>query len=88
MANLVEEISTKKHLATSDDEFTELLEKFVHKGFVGKCEIHGTKKIERWVRDHGGNKDDQSVLKSDFRNAPKIIFFLQILKAEASLELV
>ena len=84
MANLVEEISTKKHLATSDDEFTELLEKFVHKGFVGKCEIHGTKKIERWVRDHGGNKDDQSVLKSDFRNAPKIKN-LQILKAASQI---
>ena len=67
MVNLVEEISTKKFVAVSDDEFTNLLEKFVKKGFVGKCENHGTKKIERWVRDHGGNKDDQHVLKSDFR---------------------
>ena len=32
-----------------------------------KCEIHGVKKIERWVADHGGTKDDKSVMKSDFR---------------------
>ena len=39
---------------------------FVNKGLV-KCEIHGVKKIERWVADHGGTKDDKSVMKSDFR---------------------
>ena len=41
---------------------------FVKKGLVVKCEIHGVKKIERWISTHGGGKDDKTVLKSDFRH--------------------
>ena len=84
MVNLVGQISSKKMMAVSDDEFTPLLEKFVKMGFVGimmlfflyffncknfpgKCENHGVKKIERWVKEHNGKKDDQSVYKADFR---------------------
>ena len=67
MTDLIPEISTKKHLATSDDEFTALMEKFVKNGFVAKCENHGTQKIKRWVKNHGGKKDDILVLPSDFR---------------------
>ena len=63
----IEEIGTKKMVSVSDDEFTNLLESFVKKGFVAKCENHGTQKIGRWVKEHGGNKDDQSVYKNDFR---------------------
>ena len=67
MTDLIPEISTKKHLATSDDEFTTLMEKFIKKGFVAKCGNHGTQKIKRWVKNHGGKKDDILVLPSDFR---------------------
>ena len=68
ITDLIPEIGTSKLLATSDDEFTELLKKFIKKGYVTKCELHGTKKIERWVTNHGGRKKDEClVLKSDFR---------------------
>ena len=67
ITNLIPEIKTEKLIAVSDDEFTPLLKRFVKKGLVAKCEIHGVKKIERWVTDHGGNKVDGQVLKADFR---------------------
>ena len=67
ITNLIPEISTRKFVATSDDEFTPLLEKFVGKGLVAKCEVHGARKIERWVSDHGGNKEEGKVLNFDFR---------------------
>ena len=76
IADLIPEIGTAKLLATSDDEFTELLKKFIKKGFVMKCELHASKKIERWVTDHGGRKKEEChVLKSDFRYIVKIIMF-------------
>ena len=58
---------TRKLVAISDDEFTPLLQRFVQKGLVSKCEIHGVKKIERWITQHGGGKVDVQVLKSYFR---------------------
>jgi hypothetical protein len=67
ITNIIPEIKTRKLVAVSDDEFTPLLEKYVRKGLVAKCEVHGAKKVERWVSTHGGNKDEGRVLKSDFR---------------------
>ena len=67
ITNIIPEIKTRKLVAVSDDEFTPLLEKYVRKGLVAKCEVHGAKKVERWVSTHGGNKDERQVLKSDFR---------------------
>ena len=67
ITNLIPEIKTEKLIAVSDDEFTPLLKRFVKKGLVAKCEIHGVKKLERWVTEHGGNKVDGQVLKADFR---------------------
>ena len=65
--NLIPEIGTEKFVATSDDEFTPLLEQFVTKGLVTKCEVHGARKIERWVISHGGKKEEGKILNSDFR---------------------
>ena len=45
MTDLIQEISTKKPLATSDEEVTALMERFVRNGCVAKCENHGTPKI-------------------------------------------
>ena len=67
ITDLIPEIGTKKFVSTSDDEFTPLLEKYVKKGLVAKCEVHGSKKIERWVSKHGGNKETGQVMKNDFR---------------------
>ena len=67
ITDLIPEIKTRKLVATSDDEFTPLLQRFVQTGLTSKCEIHGVKKIERWITKHGGNKVDGQVLKSDFR---------------------
>ena len=67
ITDLIPEIKTQKLIAVSDDEFTPLLQNFVKKGLVAKCEIHGVKKIERWISNHGGHKGDGQVLKSDFR---------------------
>ena len=67
IVDLIPEIKTRKLVATSDDEFTPLLKRFVQTGLVSKFEIHGVKKIERWISKHGGNKVDGQVLKSDFR---------------------
>ena len=67
IVDLIGELKTKKFMATSDDEFTTLLSNYVKVGYVGKCENHGTKKIERWVASHGGNHDDRMVYKADFR---------------------
>ena len=41
IVDLIPEIKTRKLVATSDDEFTPLLKRFVQKGLVSKCEIHG-----------------------------------------------
>ena len=38
------------------------------KGLEVKCEVHEVKKIERWVAQHGGGKDDKTILKADFRH--------------------
>ena len=67
ITDLIPEIRTQKFIAVSDDEFTPLLQNFVKKGLIAKCEIHGVKKIERWISNHGGTKVDGQVLKSDFR---------------------
>ena len=67
ITNLIPEFGTAKLVATSDDEFTGLLEKFIKKGLVSKCEIHAVKKIERWVTNHGGRKREEClILKNDF----------------------
>ena len=65
--DLIPEIGSSKFVATSDDEFTALLERYCSKGLVSKCEIHGAKKIERWVTSHGGKKEEGKILNQDFR---------------------
>ena len=45
-----------------------LLFQFVKEGLVVKCQVHDVKKIERWVAQHGGGKDDKTILKADFRH--------------------
>lgn len=65
--DLIPEIGTSKFVATSDDEFTDILQLYATNALVTKCELHSSKKIERWVISHGGKKEDGKIINSDFR---------------------
>ena len=64
--DLIPEIGTSKFVATSVNEFTDILEQYASNALITKCEIHAAKKIERWVISHGGKKEEGKILNSDF----------------------
>ena len=66
MVNLIPELKTKHFLATSDQEFTDLLESKLEKATVGVCENHVSQTLGHWVRDNLG-QSKVSAYKAEFR---------------------